>query len=114
MRYPALIASVGAFAERSVILVVAVVVVLDVALQALGILNQLRVFAVSHEARSRLNTALVVSNFAGGAVGSAAATLLWSAGGWTAVTIAGVALSCFSLAIWALGRRSALVVATPR
>ena len=104
----------GAFAERSVILVVAVVVVLDVALQALGILNQLRVFAVSHEARSRLNTALVTSNFIGGAVGSAAATLLWSAGGWTAVTIAGVTLSCLALTVWALGRHSALVVTQPR
>ena len=40
-------------------LVLVVVVVLDVALQAVGILNQLRVFAVSHEARSRLNTAYV-------------------------------------------------------
>jgi hypothetical protein len=59
----------AAFAGRSVVLVVVVVVVLDVALQAVAILNQLRVFAVSHEARSRLNTAYVTCNFIGGAVG---------------------------------------------
>jgi predicted MFS family arabinose efflux permease len=101
----------AAFAGRSVLLIVVVVVVIDVALQAVGILNQLRVFAVSHEARSRLNTAYVTSNFIGGAIGSAAATVLWSAGRWTAVSIAGIVLSTFALALWAAGRRSALVVA---
>ena len=91
-------------------LVLVVVVVLDVALQAFGILNQLRVFAVSHEARSRLNTAYVTCNFLGGAIGSAAAAVLWSAGGWTAITAAGVTASLFALSVWAVGRRGALVV----
>ena len=77
---------VAAFAGHSVVLVLIVVVVLDIALQAVGILNQLRVFAVSREARSRLNTAHVTSNFIGGAIGSAAAAVLWSIGGWTGVT----------------------------
>jgi hypothetical protein len=85
---------------------------LDAALQGLAILNQTRVFAVSREARSRINTAFVVCNFGGAALGSAAATTLWSTGGWTAVTTAGVVLSCVGLTIWATGRRSALVVAT--
>jgi predicted MFS family arabinose efflux permease len=100
----------SAFAGRSVALVLVVVVVLDVALQAFGILNQLRVFAVSHEARSRLNTAYVTCNFLGGAVGSAAAAVLWNAGGWTAISSAGITLSLFALALWALGRRGALVI----
>jgi predicted MFS family arabinose efflux permease len=101
----------AAFSGRSLVLVLVVVLVLDVALQALGILNQLRVFAVSGEARSRLNTAYVTCNFLGGALGSAAAAVLWSAGGWTGVSIAGVVLSGVGLAIWALGRRGPLVVA---
>jgi predicted MFS family arabinose efflux permease len=96
--------------SRSVLVLIIAIVVLDIAIQALSILNQARVFAVSHEARSRLNTAFVTSNFIGGAGGSAAATVLWSAGGWTAVTLAGVALSTFALAVWALGRRGPLVV----
>jgi len=99
------------FAGRSVVLVIVVVVVLDVALQVVGILNQLRVFAVSHEARSRLNTAFVTTNFIGGALGSAAATALWSIGGWTAVSVAGVSLSAFAILVWAVGRRGALVLA---
>jgi predicted MFS family arabinose efflux permease len=100
----------GAFAGRSVVLLLVVVVVLDVALQAFGILNQLRVFAVSSEARSRLNTAYVTCNFLGGAIGSAAAALLWAAGGWTAVSTAGITLSLFALAVWAIGRRRALLL----
>ena len=98
------------FAGRSVALVLVVVVLLDVMLQAVSILNQLRVFAVSHDARSRLNTAYVTSNFVGGAIGSAAATVLWSRGGWTAVAGAGVVLSCVALTVWAVGRRGPLVI----
>jgi predicted MFS family arabinose efflux permease len=101
----------AAFGGRSVVLVLVVVVVLDIALQAFGILNQLRVFAVSHDARSRLNTAYVTCNFLGGALGSAAAAVLWGAGGWSAITTAGIGLSAFALVVWAVGRRGALVVA---
>jgi hypothetical protein len=53
----------------------------------------------------------VFGNFVGGAIGSAVASVLWSVGGWTAVTTAGAALSVFGLAVWALGRRGPLVVA---
>ncbi|MCG5443105.1 MFS transporter [Micromonospora sp. NIE79] len=101
---------VAAFAVRSVVLVIIVIVMLDVALQTQALLNRARLFALSHEARSRLNTALAAGNFVGAAIGSAAATALWSAGGWTAVTIAGTALCCFALIVWALGRRGPLVI----
>jgi len=97
---------VAAFAGRSVVLVIIVIIMIDVALQGQALLNRARLFAVSHEARSRLNTALGTGNFIGGAIGSAAATALWSAGGWTAVTITGTALCCFALTVWALGRHS--------
>ncbi|MBG6067580.1 MFS transporter [Micromonospora ureilytica] len=100
---------VAAFAVRSVALVIIVIVMLDVALQTQALLNRARLFALSHEARSRLNTALATGNFVGAAIGSAAATVLWSAGGWTAVTVAGTALCCFALIVWALGRRGPLV-----
>ena len=101
---------VAAFAGRSVVLVIIVIVAIDVALQGQAMLNRARLFAVSHEARSRLNTALGVGNFIGGAIGSATATALWSTGGWTAVTIAGATLCCFALTVWALGRRGPLVI----
>jgi predicted MFS family arabinose efflux permease len=96
---------------RTIAGLLAAVVLLDIAVQGASILNQARILAISAQARSRLNTAYVTSLFIGGAVGSAAASLLWSHGRWTAITIAGAALSCFALAVWAAGRRSALVVA---
>lgn len=102
--------AVAAFAGRSVALVVIAVVMIDVALQTQALLNRARLFALSDQARSRLNTALATSNFIGAAAGSAAATTLWSAGGWTAITGTGAALCCFALATWALGRRGPLVV----
>ena len=95
-----------------VVLVIVVVIVLDTALQVIGILNQLRVFAVSHEARSRLNTAYVTTNFIGGAIGSAAAAALWAAGGWAVVSLAGAVFSGLALLVWAAGRRGALVPAS--
>ncbi|MFK0159462.1 MFS transporter [Streptomyces sp. NPDC090493] len=100
----------AAFAGHSVALVVVVIVLLDIAVQGVNLLNQSRMFAVSDEMRSRLNTAFVTSNFVGGAVGSAVASELWGRGGWTSVTVAGMALSAFALVVWALGLRGPLVV----
>jgi predicted MFS family arabinose efflux permease len=97
---------------RSAAIVLVAVVVLDIAVQALSILNQARAFAVSHEHRSRVNTAVVTGNFAGGVSGSAMAAVLWSAGGWTAVTTTCAILSGTALLVWALGRRGPLQVPT--
>ncbi|MFB9238412.1 MFS transporter [Plantactinospora siamensis] len=100
---------VATFAGRSVVLIIIVIVVIDVSLQTQALLNRARLFTLSHEARSRLNTALATGNFIGAAIGSAAATTLWSAGGWTAITITGTTLCCFALTVWALGRRGPLI-----
>ncbi|WP_442576369.1 hypothetical protein ACSBPH_04300 [Microbacterium sp. F51-2R] len=48
----------------------------------------------------------VRSNFVGGAAGSAAAGALWAAGGWTAITIAGVGTIAATLVVWAISRTS--------
>ncbi|MFI9582015.1 hypothetical protein ACIHCQ_09245 [Streptomyces sp. NPDC052236] len=104
----------AAFAGRSVILVIGVAVLLDGAIHTVNVLNQSRVLTIAHAARSRVNAAMVTSNFIGGAAGSAAASGLWAAGGWKAVTAAGTALSCLGLAVWAVGRRGPLAVRRPR
>lgn len=110
----ALFAFVAAiFAGHSVAVLIVVIVLVDIAVQALNILNQMRVFAISQEARSRINTAFVTSNFMGGAIGSAAATILWSIHGWTAVVTAEIALCFVGLGVWAVGRHNGLVVVTP-
>ncbi len=97
--------ALSCFAGNSVALLIVVVFVLDVAIQGQNVLNQTRLLSISHEARSRLNTVYVTANFIGGAIGSAAAALLWNAGGWTAVSLAGAGLSCLALTVWAFGRR---------
>ncbi|WP_328737814.1 MFS transporter [Streptomyces bobili] len=100
---------VAAFAGRSVVGVIVAIVLLDIAVQGVNILNQTRLFAVSPQARSRLNTAFVTCNFIGGAAGSAAASALWPVVGWTAVSLTGAGLGCIGLLMWALGRRGPLL-----
>jgi predicted MFS family arabinose efflux permease len=102
--------ALAAFGSDSVVIVLVAVVLLDLAVQSLNVLNQIRIFSVANEGRSRLNTALVTTNFVGGAVGSAAAAVMWSAGGWVAVMLTGVAFSAMALLVWSLGRRGPLQV----
>jgi predicted MFS family arabinose efflux permease len=90
------------------VLIVVAVVVLDVGVQGQNLLSQSRIFTLSAEARSRLNTAFVCGNFVGGALGSVAATLLWSAAGWSAVSTAGAGLALFGVVLWLGTRRGAL------
>ncbi|MGW2287095.1 MFS transporter [Streptomyces phaeochromogenes] len=101
--------AVATLGGHSVVLILVAIVLLDVTVQGVNILNQTRLLAVSPQARSRLNTAFVTCNFIGGAIGSAAASLLWSAGGWTAICLTGLGLSCFAFTVWAVARRGALV-----
>jgi hypothetical protein len=95
----------------SVVVIVVAILLLDIAIQGHNILVQTRMFQVDAAARSRLNTAFVANNFVWGALGSALASVLWTTGGWTAVTIAGAVASGFALTVWAVGRRGPLALA---
>ncbi len=76
---------------RSIVAIIVAVLLLDLAVQGVNVLNQTRLMELAPSARSRINTAFVVCNFIGGAIGSALAGVLWNAGGWSAVmTGAGV------------------------
>lgn len=101
---------VAGLGARSIVVVLVAVVLLDVGVQATNVLNQTRLFAIDPAARSRLNTAFVTANFIGGAIGSALASVLWNAGGWSAVTVGGAVLVGFALTVWAVHRRRGLVV----
>jgi predicted MFS family arabinose efflux permease len=96
------------FGRHSLLVVLAAIVLLDVGIQSQHILNQSRIFQLSPDARSRVNTAYITGNFVGGTVGSLAATLLWSFGGWSAVSGAGAALSAVALVLWAVARNGSL------
>ncbi len=100
--------ALAGLAGHSVVALIIAILVLDVAMQVKGILNQARLFAITSHARRRVNTAYVVSNFIGGAIGSALATLLWAHGGWDAITVTGVVLAGLGLGVWSAGRRGGL------
>ena len=72
------------------------VILLDFGVQSALISNQHIVYALRPEARARLNTIFMGAMFVGGAVGSAAATQLWSWGGWTSVSALGGGLAAIA------------------
>jgi predicted MFS family arabinose efflux permease len=96
--------------QHLLVLVVVGVVLLDVAVQGQNILNQSRIFALSASARSRVNTAFITGNFVGGALGSLAASVLWSLAGWPGVVLAGLALSSAGIGVWLVARREMLAL----
>ncbi|WP_375388807.1 MFS transporter [uncultured Amnibacterium sp.] len=105
---------VAGLGGASVAVVVVAIVLLDVAIQGHNILVQSRMFQIDPAARSRINTAFVTNNFVWGAVGSALAAVLWEAGGWSVICIAGAVLSGFAFTVWLVGRRGPLAVGTER
>jgi MFS family permease len=76
------------------------IVLLDLGAQALHISNQSDIYALRAEVHSRLNTAYMVAYFTGGAVMSAAASLVFSAVGWDGVCLLGVLTAAAGLAVW--------------
>ena len=90
----------------SIIAIVLVAAVFSIAVQGISVLSQARLFALADDERSRLNTVFVVSNFIFGAVGSALASVLWSAGGWSYVMIGAIIASTLALIVWLLSRSS--------
>jgi predicted MFS family arabinose efflux permease len=89
-----------AIGATSVAAVIAGVVLLDLGIQGQHILNQSTIYALREDARSRVTTAYMASNFLWGALASAGASWAWSAGGWDAVSGLGIGLSAVGLGLW--------------
>lgn len=88
------------FAPASILVIAVTVVLLDAAIQCINVLNQTRLLSLKPEARSRLNSMFVTTNFLAGAVGSALAGLLWPYGGWTTLMLFASILTVAALLIW--------------
>ncbi|WP_199747605.1 MFS transporter [Actinomadura sp. WAC 06369] len=80
------------------------VIVLDLAHQAVLNSGQNVLYALRPEARNRINSAFMTSMFLGGAAGSALTSAVWVHGGWTGVCALGTALSAGTVVLWVLER----------
>jgi predicted MFS family arabinose efflux permease len=81
-------------------------VLLDFGVQGQNVLSQGVIYALDPDSASRVTTGYVTSNFAAGALGSAAGARAWSLGGWGAVCGVGAALAATALVAWWPERRA--------
>ncbi len=92
---------------RSLVWLLAGVIVLDLAHQAVLNSSQNVLYAIRPEARNRINSAFMTSLFLGGAAGSALTSMAWARGGWTGVCVLGATLSAGTVVLWILERVTA-------
>lgn len=81
------------------------VVLLDLAVQAVHVTNQSIIFALHPEARSRLVGGYMVFYSIGSAVGAITATMAYAHAGWHGVSLLGATFSVAALLVWAGKRR---------
>ena len=91
----------AALLDTGIAFLVAGLVVFDAGLQGQHVLNQSAIYALRPEARSRLNTAYMVSVFIAAALGSALASIAFGLGGWGLVCALGAACPLVALTLWA-------------
>jgi predicted MFS family arabinose efflux permease len=80
------------YGRTSLALLIAGIVVLDVGTQGIQVTNQSIIYRLAPAARSRINSAYMVCYFAGGALGSAAASAVYDAAHWAGVCLLGAAI----------------------
>ncbi|WP_208657031.1 MFS transporter [Microbacterium laevaniformans] len=105
---------IAAASGASLVGLLAAVVLLDVAVQGQNLLNQVRLFEVAPDARSRVNTAFVFTNFVAGALGSALGSNVYALAGWQPVCAAGAVIAALALLLWAVGARTGTFTASVR
>lgn len=89
-------------ARTSIPMLVLGIVVFDFACQSLHITNQSEIYRLRPDARSRLTSAYMTSYFLGGVVGSALASVVYAAHGWTGDCLLGAAFGACTLVLWAV------------
>ncbi|MBS7588582.1 MFS transporter [Ancylobacter defluvii] len=99
--------------DRSLLWLVAGVVIIDFGLQATHVANQGLIYRVRPEAQSRLTAAYMVFYAIGSALGSAVSTLVYAHAGWTGVCLTGAGISLVALLFWALTLRAMPTSALP-
>ena len=85
---------------HTVVGVVLGLILIDFGVQGQNVLSQHVIYGLGTENASRVTTAYVTSNFAGGAIGSAAGSLAWDSGGWSAVCVVGAVIAAVAFGFW--------------
>lgn len=96
-----------ALGRRDVVLVALGIMILDTAMQGMQITNQSVIYSLLPEGRSRLNSAYMVTAFAGASLGSYLAGQLYARAGWAGACWLGAALGLGALVPALLWRRAA-------
>jgi predicted MFS family arabinose efflux permease len=102
----ALAFALAGLGRHSVVLLALAAVLIDMAVQTTLILGQHTVYRLDPSARARLNSAFIAIFFIGGALGSQFGSVAYHAGGWTALTLFGVAPPVLALLFWTTERRA--------
>ena len=85
----------------SIPLLVLGIVVFDFACQSLHITNQSEIYRLRPDARSRLTSAYMTCYFLGGVVGSALASVVYAADGWSGDCVLGAVFGACTIVLWA-------------
>jgi predicted MFS family arabinose efflux permease len=88
--------------RNSLTWMIAGIVVLDLGVQGLQVTNQHVIYGLAPAARSRVNAAYMVCYFAGGALGSALAGIVYGHFHWTGICVLGASIGVLALASAAL------------
>ncbi|MBS1676427.1 MAG: MFS transporter [Actinobacteria bacterium] len=86
--------------QHSVVAILVGLALLDFGVQGQNVLSQGAIYALGRATTGRVTTAYVTANFSGGAIGSAAGAIAWSAGGWGAVCGVGLAFAGIAMLLW--------------
>jgi predicted MFS family arabinose efflux permease len=100
-------AAIPAVAATSVVAFAAAAILIDAAVQLSQITGQKIIFALSKEARARVNSAYMTTMFVVGATGSLIGSATLEAGGWTFSALAGAAIGAVTLLVFLLFDRGA-------
>lgn len=100
--------ALAGFGGSSIVAVLIAISLLSVGAQSLLVLLQTMMVSIDPAARSRLNSAHIVSNFIGGAVGSTLAAVLWQAGQWAAIMACSALVVVCALTLWCFQRKRGL------
>ena len=88
------------FGDRSLTLLIAGIVLLDLAAQGLHITNQSEIYRLRPDARSRITSAYMAGFFAGGVLGSALSSFTYAHAGWTGVCVLGTSFGTVASGLW--------------